>query len=379
VPYTPPVASAREPFVDARDYALSQAADADNSDAINAAITDAVGRKKMLSLPGGLFPCTGTLHIPSGLIMRGNGHDPLNGTPTRLSFANINGNSPSFTLNAVSEVSLSDFYLTGRAAGAASEIACYGNCRGISLDRITVNSASTGAGVHFGVTGSVIRSSIKGVTVVNADYGFWIGGACTSITVANTYANNCAVAGYNIKGTYLALLGTAADANGLYGYIFQDAVGVGLVGCGAESNNRAGWHFTNANAISLVGCRGHLNNLAGGTYPSFASLNDDSKNISMLGCAESSPHAATPYSVSSFSGTVNPVTILNCDFPQGVSPVVDNAVSADSFRAAASSANRAGLRLPHGVAPTSPVNGDMWTTTAGLFVRVNGTTVGPLS
>lgn len=37
------------------------------------------------------------------------------------------------------------------------------------------------------------------------------------------------------------------------------------------------------------------------------------------------------------------------------------------------------LRIPHGDAPTSPVNGDMWTTTAGLYVRVNGSTVGPLS
>lgn len=37
------------------------------------------------------------------------------------------------------------------------------------------------------------------------------------------------------------------------------------------------------------------------------------------------------------------------------------------------------MRLAHGSAPTSPVNGDMWTTTAGLFVRINGATVGPLS
>jgi hypothetical protein len=37
------------------------------------------------------------------------------------------------------------------------------------------------------------------------------------------------------------------------------------------------------------------------------------------------------------------------------------------------------LRIPHGSAPTSPVDGDMWTTTSGLFVRVNGVTVGPLS
>ena len=45
---------------------------------------------------------------------------------------------------------------------------------------------------------------------------------------------------------------------------------------------------------------------------------------------------------------------------------------------AASVVGGAGIVLPHGTAPTSPVNGDIWTTTAGLFVRVNGTTVGPL-
>lgn len=37
------------------------------------------------------------------------------------------------------------------------------------------------------------------------------------------------------------------------------------------------------------------------------------------------------------------------------------------------------LRVPHGSAPTSPVDGDVWTTTAGLFVRINGASVGPLS
>jgi hypothetical protein len=34
----------------------------------------------------------------------------------------------------------------------------------------------------------------------------------------------------------------------------------------------------------------------------------------------------------------------------------------------------ASIVLPHGVAPTTPVNGDKWTTTAGEFTRVNGTT-----
>ena len=43
----------------------------------------------------------------------------------------------------------------------------------------------------------------------------------------------------------------------------------------------------------------------------------------------------------------------------------------------ATAAAGAGLNLPHGPAPTTPVNGDLWTTTAGVYARVNGTTVGP--
>ena len=46
---------------------------------------------------------------------------------------------------------------------------------------------------------------------------------------------------------------------------------------------------------------------------------------------------------------------------------------------AASTTSAATFNVPHGTAPSSPNNGDMWTTTAGLYVRINGATVGPLS
>lgn len=36
--------------------------------------------------------------------------------------------------------------------------------------------------------------------------------------------------------------------------------------------------------------------------------------------------------------------------------------------------SQSSLRIEHGVAPTSPVNGDMWTTSAGLFIQINGVT-----
>ncbi len=43
------------------------------------------------------------------------------------------------------------------------------------------------------------------------------------------------------------------------------------------------------------------------------------------------------------------------------------------------SASLAGLNLTPGSAPGSPVNGDLWVTSAGLFVRANGATIGPLA
>ena len=38
------------------------------------------------------------------------------------------------------------------------------------------------------------------------------------------------------------------------------------------------------------------------------------------------------------------------------------------------STTAAGLNVPHGAAPTSPVNGDIWSTTSGLFARINNST-----
>jgi hypothetical protein len=41
---------------------------------------------------------------------------------------------------------------------------------------------------------------------------------------------------------------------------------------------------------------------------------------------------------------------------------------------AAGTTAKSPLRITQGVAPTSPVDGDMWTTAAGLFIRINGVT-----
>ena len=64
--------------------------------------------------------------------------------------------------------------------------------------------------------------------------------------------------------------------------------------------------------------------------------------------------------------------------------VVDGAVSvghlavADKFETCASTTSRAGLRITPGIIPTLLQDGDVWTTSAGIYVRINGVTVGPL-
>ncbi|MGZ2484261.1 hypothetical protein ACVITL_002784 [Rhizobium pisi] len=49
------------------------------------------------------------------------------------------------------------------------------------------------------------------------------------------------------------------------------------------------------------------------------------------------------------------------------------------LRTVAPTVSAAGFSLLPGIAPTSPVDGDMWVTSTGLYARINGATIGPLS
>jgi hypothetical protein len=72
----------------------------------------------------------------------------------------------------------------------------------------------------------------------------------------------------------------------------------------------------------------------------------------------------------SFSGTLKST---------GIGAVGTTVSTTTNLNLAAGTTGVSSLRVPHGAAPTAPVDGDIWTTTAGLYVRINGSTVGPLS
>jgi hypothetical protein len=52
-------------------------------------------------------------------------------------------------------------------------------------------------------------------------------------------------------------------------------------------------------------------------------------------------------------------------------------ISAAPITAPAPTTSTTSLNMAHGTAPTAPNNGDLWTTTAGMYLRTNGATVGP--
>lgn len=59
----------------------------------------------------------------------------------------------------------------------------------------------------------------------------------------------------------------------------------------------------------------------------------------------------------------------------GIAAVGTTTSATTALNLAASTTGVSSLRLAHGAAPSAPVNGDVWTTTAGLFARINGTTI----
>ena len=64
----------------------------------------------------------------------------------------------------------------------------------------------------------------------------------------------------------------------------------------------------------------------------------------------------------------------------GFTPLnIAGGVMTGKLTTAAATTLATGFNIAPGVAPTSPNNGDMWTTSGGLFVQINGVTVGPLA
>jgi hypothetical protein len=88
-------------------------------------------------------------------------------------------------------------------------------------------------------------------------------------------------------------------------------------------------------------------------------------------------HTTTGWRWGLSSDTLGDIILVNDDLstiPFRYAKTDDSLTLGGALITSASTTTRAGLRVPHGTAPTTPTNGDVWSTTAGLFARINGAT-----
>ncbi len=118
--------------------------------------------------------------------------------------------------------------------------------------------------------------------------------------------------------------------------------------------------------------------VGGGTGGTFMKFTETGTKGWILGLDDA--NSSFKFREDTFDGTVALELIAGGDLRITRNTGLGIAVSSTTFAAmGAATTAKSSLRAPHGTAPSSPVNGDIWTTTSGLFARINGSTVGPFT
>jgi hypothetical protein len=208
------------------------------------------------------------------------------------------------------------------------------------------SALSLAAATNYTISIGASSGSTAGVA-----YCIYLGASAVGL---NTTSQNEIVIGYQAtgQGNNTVVLGhTTIIGTYLRGTVYHTA----------SSTTRAGLNMPHGSAPSAP----NNGDIWTATTGLWARINGTSINYAPL---------ASP----SFTGTINSAGTLNIDTISEYTPNHGIGFS-KRILTTASTASYAGLNIPHGTAPTNPVNGDMWTTTAGLYIRINGATVGPLN
>lgn len=222
----------------------------------------------------------------------------------------------------------------------------------------TVLASIDGSGVGSFASGTIIGAlQIRAVsTRVGVGDGALASGSGAYMTGVGDHAGgqstgqyNTALGGYSLWSNTSSQENTAAGYGALYYATGQKNTGVG---------GRVGYGITTGSYNTFLGFQaGHSDHGQTNVDGSVA-----------IGCS---------------STGVGAVATASNEFVLGTSShavkVPGTLTTTGLLLTTASATGGANLRIPHGTAPTSPVDGDIWTTTAGLYVRINGGTVGPLS
>jgi len=216
--------------------------------------------------------------------------------------------------------------------------------------------------------------------------GTWLAGELTKL-LSTAALWRCSVAG--TPGTWVAgggaSAGTLTLSTGLSGGSYDGSANVTATVTGAPASGITGTTLAATVVSSSLTSVGTLGSVVVSGQGTFQRATDGGADSVQLGGQNSVTGGLRIWnSVASGEGQVygDATYGLRFDTNGNARPIgIDGSevVITSPVKVPAGTTSRASLRAPHGSAPTSPVDGDIWTTTAGLFVRINGVTVGPLS
>ena len=222
---------------------------------------------------------------------------------------------------------------------------------------LSIGAAQVTAGA-FG-TGNYSFDGTVGVGIATPDgVGVHIWSGSAGAVTAHTVADELVVEGAS-SGTGISILGPNAAETFL---VF-----------GSPSSNLAGslrylpstglfqWHVDGSLMWQMQAGQMKLTNGSVG-LPSWTYINDNTTGMWLVP------------SLNDLAFSVNGVEAMRFDNPTLLATFAGGITATGLILTAASATGGAGLRAPHGTAPTSPVNGDFWSTTTSAYMRINGVT-----
>jgi hypothetical protein len=260
--------------------------------------------------------------------------------------------------------------------GTTSETGLTG-AGGLKINSSTAGSAGAGALVVTGGLSAGGASYFGGAVTVASTISST---GKTTVTSGNIRLSNAYYLSGNLAaGTEITMIGRrsddkiAIDPDG-YGVVFGGGAATfagAVTVVGATTGTSTFDYSVNNNSVQAYTIQNNSTGVSAATRFSIVA-GSSAGSIQLYGSGHTTPNIMQYASPSSHKFICNGVSRLDLD-------VSGNATFAGTVIAPAATASLAPLRIPHGTAPTSPTDGDMWTTTAGLYIRINGATVGPLS
>jgi hypothetical protein len=273
---------------------------------------------------------------------------------------------------ALGNLPMGGFKLTGMGTGTATG-------QSVNYDQLilkadsTALSDTTGAAL-IGVTGGgTVQASITSLnaSITGINYNDT---SVTSVLIATGAQSFTVSTGKLFQvGQFLLIASTASPANYMLGQVTSYATATGALVMNITSIGGSGTFAAWTVSLSAPAAGA----FSGGILTSLLTT-----TASVIGSSGLNvPHGTAP--TTPVNGDVWTTTAAVFARVNGVTQQLATTAQLVTFTGGtltsllttvASAAGTAGINVPHGAAPTSPLNGDLWTTLTGAFVRVNSVT-----